>query len=264
VVCVTGSSRNIGVQTASAFAHAGATGLILTARTEASLRRTVDECKTVAKDPSIKISVFAGDLSSTDAAEKLAALIKNEHERLDVLVNNAGSMGSKESAFAKLADVDVDQIEIPIRLNVIGRMAVTKYCLPLLLGTSNGLKAVVNITSLASHFTSGTPVAFNMSELATNRFTESLAEQYADDGLVAYAVHPGTVKSDFPPGFPEVFEAMCRDDPGLCGAFLVWLVKEKRAWLSGRYVHVNWDVTELEAKREEIEREDKLKVRMVV
>lgn len=45
---------------------------------------------------------------------------------------------------------------------------------------------------------------------------------------------------------------------------LVWLTKERREWLSGRYVASNWDVDELEAQREEIVKEDKLKFRMVV
>jgi hypothetical protein len=54
------------------------------------------------------------------------------------------------------------------------------------------------------------------------------------------------------------------DDPGLAGGFLTWLTKEKRTWLSGRYVSVTWDVKELEEQKEEIVAKDKLKMRMVV
>jgi hypothetical protein len=54
------------------------------------------------------------------------------------------------------------------------------------------------------------------------------------------------------------------DDIGLCGGFLTWLTREKRPWLSGRYVSVAWDVEELEAKKDEIVKGDKLKMRMVV
>jgi hypothetical protein len=54
------------------------------------------------------------------------------------------------------------------------------------------------------------------------------------------------------------------DDEGLAGAFCVWLSKEKREWLSGRFVSCNWDVEELEGKREEITKGDLLKYRMVV
>jgi hypothetical protein len=54
------------------------------------------------------------------------------------------------------------------------------------------------------------------------------------------------------------------DTPELCGGFTVWLTKSKRTWLAGRYLSVNWDVDELEAKRDEIVEGDKLKVRMVI
>lgn len=54
------------------------------------------------------------------------------------------------------------------------------------------------------------------------------------------------------------------DSPELAGGFCVWLTKEDRGWLRGRYVSVSWDVDELEKKRGEIEGTDKLKMRMVV
>jgi hypothetical protein len=54
------------------------------------------------------------------------------------------------------------------------------------------------------------------------------------------------------------------DTTELCAGFMVWLTKESRAWLSGRYLSATWDVEELEAKRDEIVSGDKLKYRMVV
>lgn len=54
------------------------------------------------------------------------------------------------------------------------------------------------------------------------------------------------------------------DTPELCGGFVVWLTKGERAWLGGRYVSATWDVTELEAMKEEIVQGDKLKQRLIV
>jgi hypothetical protein len=54
------------------------------------------------------------------------------------------------------------------------------------------------------------------------------------------------------------------DDPGICGGFCVWLTSECRDWLSGRYVIANWDVEELEAMKDDIIMEDKLKFGMAV
>jgi hypothetical protein len=41
------------------------------------------------------------------------------------------------------------------------------------------------------------------------------------------------------------------------------LTKERREWLSGRYISVNWDVDELVSMKDEIVAKDKLKMRMV-
>jgi hypothetical protein len=54
------------------------------------------------------------------------------------------------------------------------------------------------------------------------------------------------------------------DTPELCGGFVVWLTKGQRTWLGGRYVSATWDVEELEAMKDDIVQDDKLKQRLVV
>ena len=54
------------------------------------------------------------------------------------------------------------------------------------------------------------------------------------------------------------------DDIDLGGGFCVWLTKERRSWLSGRYLSSNWDVDELEKKRDAIVKDNLLKFTMDV
>lgn len=49
------------------------------------------------------------------------------------------------------------------------------------------------------------------------------------------------------------------DDVGLCGAFCVWLSREKRMRLNGRLLSATWDIGELEGKLERVVQEDLLK-----
>lgn len=97
---------------------------------------------------------------------------------------------------------------------------------------------------------------------------ESMAEDHKKEGLLAYAVHPGAVvtpqteKHSLEKG--DAWDTLLTDDVRLCGSFLTWLTKERRDWLSGRYVAVTWDVDELEKMKEEIVKQDKLKFKMVV
>ncbi|KAK1084256.1 hypothetical protein LTR48_005621 [Friedmanniomyces endolithicus] len=243
VVVVTGSSRGIGRATAKSFAQAGATGLILTARTVEALQETMDSCKAVAKSSDLKITTLAADNAVESSALAVADAIKTEHNgRLDLLVNNAGILNVDETAFGNIIDMDPSNFEQTISVNYVGRFY------------------MINVVSQISG-----PLGFSISALATNRLSQRVAEAYADQGVVCYAVHPGAVKPEVPPpGMPPHFEEMAKESVGLCGSFLVWLVKEKREWLSGRYLDATWDVEELEKKREEIVEGDKLKMRLVV
>ena len=253
------------MKTAIAFAEAGVTGLILTARTESGLQKTRDACKAVAKAKDLKISIVVSDVGTREAAERITKVVKDEHGRLDILINNAGVLSTKANAFGPFEGMDDDQFEIPVHVNYFGRVHMIKQSLPILRESNGGAKIVVNITSLSSHLTQGTPFGFNISELATNRLTEIMAELYADEGILFHAVHPGMIRETaFPPGIPEDFKEFCQDDQDVCGAFLIWLVKEKREWLNGRYLSANWDVEELQAKKDEIVSDDKLKMRMVL
>lgn len=69
--------------------------------------------------------------------------------------------------------------------------------------------------------------------------------EYHTRGVLAIAVHPG-------------------DTAELPAHATVWLVRERRDWLAGRYFSCQWDVDELLAKKQEIVDGDKLKMRMVV
>jgi hypothetical protein len=60
------------------------------------------------------------------------------------------------------------------------------------------------------------------------------------------------------------YQIILTDDPGIYSRFRVWLTSERRDWLSGGYVIANWDVKELEAMKDDIIMEDKLKFRIAV
>lgn len=57
---------------------------------------------------------------------------------------------------------------------------------------------------------------------------------------------------------------MLQTDIGLAGGFCTWLTNGPKPYLSGRYLSVHWDVDELEAKKDEIVNDDKLKFRLAV
>lgn len=62
----------------------------------------------------------------------------------------------------------------------------------------------------------------------------------------------------------EEYHQYLSDTPELAGDTITWLSKERRDWLQGRYVDCCWDMGELEARKDEIVSEDKLKARLSV
>ena len=54
------------------------------------------------------------------------------------------------------------------------------------------------------------------------------------------------------------------DTPELTADTIVYLTKKRRLWLAGRYINCTWDMPQLMGMEEEIVKEDKLKVRLVV
>lgn len=266
VVAIIGGSRNIGAATALAFAQAGASGLVLTASTNSlMLNETKKKVEAAASSPDLKVTVLAADIGDPTSAKLISDTIGSSYGRLDLLVNNAAIVSTDESAFNKLDAINIDQFQNTMQVNYIGKIALIQSLLPLLLQSHNGAKTIVNVTSAMSHFASMGSIGYNISELAINRLTEAVAETYGAEGVLAYAVHPGIVATMPPPiGMAAEARAWAVDDVGLCGAFLLWLVKERREWLSGRYLSSNWDVEELEGKKDAIVNGDQLKMRMVV
>lgn len=264
VAAITGASRGIGKAIAELFAKAGATGLILTARNADALEETRRTCQAAAKSADLKISTLSAESGDEAATKRIVDVVKTEHGRLDVLINNAGLVCTDASAWNKLEGIQSDQIRIPIEANYIGRFLTMQHLLPILLDSPNGAKTVINVTSICSHFTGFGAMGFNISALATDRLTEIAAETYADRGLLCYAVHPGVVKTTPPPGMDKEALKHAHDEPDLCGAMCLWLTREKPDWLSGRYLSAGWDIDELKLKREEIVQGDKLKFKMVV
>lgn len=103
--------------------------------------------------------------------------------------------------------------------------------------------------------------AYQTTKFAICRFTEFLHVENAEKGLVAYALHPGGVKTELAMVMPEWMHKVLIDTPELPADVMVWLSQEKRDWLSGRYVSATWNMEELASRQDEIVKKDLLKFR---
>lgn len=134
--------------------------------------------------------------------------------------------------------------------------------MPLLLKGS--LKTVIALSSIGALEVAARGSAYQVAKFAVCRLVEAIDREHGQQGIVAVSIHPGGVDTELSRKLPEEYVKYIVDTPELAGDAMVWLGAGGREWLAGRFIFVNWDVVELEGRREEILEGDLLKFRLAV
>ncbi len=197
VVLVTGSTDGLGRELASELAGQGAS-VLLHGRDPRKGEQTLRSIRDSAGNE--QLSFHLGDLSSLDQVRALAREIESEHERLDVLVNNAG-VGSGPPRL-----LSQDGYELRFAVNYLAPFLLAHLLEPLLARSTAARSAparIVNVSSagqapidfddvmLERHF-SGSQ-AYGRSKLALIMLTFDLAARLEGRGVTANCLHPGTL-----------------------------------------------------------------------
>lgn len=262
VACVVGASRGIGAGIALAYARASVTGLILASRRRSGLESVAAECKAINSD--VDVEVVECDITSAASVSALADRIREKFGRLDAVIVNSGYSGP---VVLKLEDTDPATFQQASDINYVGTFHCAKFLIPILLASDTGAKNFIAVSSFAALIVRG-PIAnsqYCVSKLAQLKLMEHIHEQYREQGLLSWSVHPGAVNSEMAAETtPEVFKPYLTDPADLCGAFCVRLTSAGRdhEWLCGRLVSAKYDVSELEARKEEIVERDLLKLKL--
>ena len=199
VAIVTGASSGIGFETARVLAARNAT-VIVAVRNAEKGERAVE--RITARHPGAKASVSLLDLADLSATERFATRFKEEHDRLDLLINNAGVMMPPPSTTR-------DGFELQMGTNHMGHFALTGHLMDLLMRTDGS--RVVNVSSVA-HRTGALDFAdldwktrrynpqksYGDSKLANLYFTYELERKLAGrpEGPIVAAAHPGWTATD--------------------------------------------------------------------
>jgi NAD(P)-dependent dehydrogenase (short-subunit alcohol dehydrogenase family) len=199
VALITGANGGLGYENARALAAKDATVIMAV--------RDLDKAATARKEieeshPGAKLDVRELDLASLDSIHAFADRIVHEHDRLDILINNAGVMAIPEKKTA-------DGFEMQFGTNHLGHYALTTRLLPLLVKAPSS--RVVAVTSTARHF--GRPVdpanphlegnydrwrAYGQSKLANLHFALGLEQRLRSAGAptASLVAHPGLSHTD--------------------------------------------------------------------
>lgn len=258
---MTGASKGIGRATAISYARAGVSYLAIGARS--SLDSLITDIKTAAKEAGKqepKILPLKLDIVDEASVSAARTSVEKDFGRLDILINNAGYL----ERFVRITESDTSEWWRSMTTNILGPYLVTKAFIPLLLSSLNGLKTVVSAASIGLHSVRPGGFGYQGAKLWVMRLGEYLMKDYREEGLLAFCIHPGSVMTELASNMPKEMHKVLVDTPELGADSIVWMTRERREWLGGRYASVNWDMEELGKMKGEIVERDLLKMRMTV
>ncbi|OBK28588.1 short-chain dehydrogenase [Mycobacterium sp. 1165196.3] len=208
VAVITGANTGLGYETALALADRGA-HVVLAVR---NLDKGKDAAARItAHSPHADVALQELDLTSLQSVRSAAEQLRTAHDRIDLLINNAGVMWTPKSTTK-------DGFELQFGTNHLGHFALTGLLLDRLLPVAGS--RVVTVSSLGHriladiHFDDlqwersyNRVAAYGQAKLANLLFTYELQRRLAPHGTaIAVAAHPGGSRTELTRNLPPLVE----------------------------------------------------------
>ncbi len=195
-IIITGASRGIGAALCRNLAIRGGHSLFLLSRNADALTKLQNELLSLNKQN--EISILNYDLSDVNIFPDLLAHVSDKVDKIDILINNAGSIVVKN-----FQDFTIEEIDRQFRVNYMAPVQMIQSFIPLLKKSKS--PHVVNISSMAGFQGSKKFPGlshYSASKAAIASLTESLAEEFkqeiAFNALCLGAVQTEMLEEAFP------------------------------------------------------------------
>ena len=239
VAWVTGSSTGIGAASAVALARQGCRVAVHYNRSEDEAREVMEQITASGGDAML----VGGDVSDAGEVERMAREVEDRYGRLDVLVNNAGSLIERRS-FSEMTEGLWDRV---ISVNLKSVFLCSKAVLPMMKRQGSG--RIINMTSVAARNGGGPgSAAYASAKGGVSTLTRAMAKDLVSDNILVNGVAPGVITTPFHDRFtpPDVRENMAAAIPmgregtpeEVAGAVL-FLASPWANYLVGEIIEVN-------------------------
>ena len=183
VAWITGGGSGIGLAGALEIARAGA-HVVISGRTAATNASALKQLQAAGSAEALQLEV-----SDNQAVVQAAADILQRHQRIDILINSAGTNLSRQRDLANVPAEGWDEV---IAINLNGLFYCCRAVLPAMRKQKDGL--VINVSSWAGRYPSTlTGAAYNASKRAVIAITETINAEECMHGIRATSVLPGEV-----------------------------------------------------------------------
>ncbi len=182
VALVTGGGSGIGAAVARAFAREGADVMICGRRMDA-LAVTSEQITTAGG----RAIALAADLTRGEDVSRLIRSLRERFGRLDVLVNNAGTLGAR----APIAEYPQDVWDAVLAANLTAVFRLTKAAVPLMQRGGS----IINVSSGVGRVGRAGWGAYAVSKFGVEGLTQVAADELRERGIRVNAVNPGGTRT---------------------------------------------------------------------
>lgn len=233
IVVITGAGRGIGRETLLAFHAAGATVI-------AHLGRNPEHAEGLPES----VDTFFSDFTDPAGQQAFIEHVASRTNKVDVLINNAGTMFGRFPA-ESLTD---EQYQDIVELNQNAVMRITRGLLPQL--KAAGKAAIINTVSISA-LTGGSPGSsiYSATKAFVSTYSRGLARELAPVGIRVNAVSPGVIDTDFHARYSstEKLEATRQQIPlqrlgrgeDCAPAFMFFAAEELSGYITGQVLEIN-------------------------
>lgn len=219
IALVTGANRGMGLAASEKLASLGH-HVILVGRNKGQLEEETSRLKS----KNYSVENFAADVSIEADLFSLRDHVLSKHQRLDILINNAGIYIEEGNIFSSTDKTMKNTLET----NTMGPYRLMREMIPLML--KNGYGRVVNVSSGLGSFNGASTncPAYCVSKAALNMLTNLFAQEVRGSNIKVNSVCPGWVKTDMggasaprsiEEGIAGIIWAATLDDNGPNGGF---------------------------------------------
>jgi NAD(P)-dependent dehydrogenase (short-subunit alcohol dehydrogenase family) len=219
VALITGASRGLGAAAARRFALRGAR-LVLTARGAGALAEIADAAGSLTE-----VVALPGDVADRAHAARLVAAGVARFGGIDVLINNASTLGP--TPMTSLAMLPTDDLEAIFRVNAAAPLHLIQLVLPLMRAAGRGV--IVNVTSDAGVQAYPGWGGYGAGKAALEHLSRTLAAELAGSAIRVFVVDPGDMDTQMHRDAEPGVDLSHLPGPEGSAARLVQVVERERA-----------------------------------
>lgn len=182
IALITGAAVGIGRAVALELAECGADLILLDVDFE-KLESLKEELKGYKSD----VLIYLCDVSDEHRVNEVVADALSHFSKIDILVNNAALW----RCWARFVDTPIEEWKKFFDVNVMGTVYVTHAVLPGMIGQGYG--RIINVASVAGVYGNANMAHYSATKGAIISFTQALAKEVCENGVLVNAVSPGSV-----------------------------------------------------------------------